>query len=517
MFESKSQHPKRPDRSRFGARALRTALAALLALPAVAHAGTGVFTTSTQTLPGTSITYTLATAPDTNSSNASLYPSYCGTNYNAFPYVMVVVGGYGHFYTAPGGAYNPSEETNYYTNSLDAMVNALRSKCTRVINVQTTGWSIFDYTGAVSLPAEPAGADYWVNLPLRRSASFVRAVIMHTQSKAAYSGAPHWYLQGGSGSSLHSAKLLDVYRTDADANASGFVFPVATALVSLPNSGNIWNGCANSNDYSLVKSVLNTVYKPIFGYTTSTGYVVTACQNIVANPNAHNWKFLTGVGLSRYLNSGRKITIMNGANDTLYKIDGNFAAFGWTMDNLLRDFGAVTGKCSNQAFSTSNDLAVVNTNRKYQCEARLAAWLYQNGGHGPINKTNSPSAVVDLANTALASGDVKGVIDGVSNNAVGGWACSHGSKAPIAVHLYVGGSAGVGTIIGGYAAANYSEPAVAAACGTNASAYRFSIPLSYSTRVAHAGKKIYIHAIHPTGATPNWLLTASGVYAVPAP
>lgn len=504
MSENQSQSSKR-HRSRRNANlwttaSRRAALAAMLALPAVAHAGTDLFTVSQRTLPGTSITYRLGTL-----SSPSTYYSHCG-NYNALPYVMVVVGGFGHF------AGNPQGETDFYYGKLRPMVNNLRLKCTRVVSIETTGWSIFTYSGADSLPAEPAGADYWVNLPLRRSASFVRATILHTQGMPEYSAAPHWYLQGGSGSSLHSAKLLDVYRTDADANASGFTFPVAVALESLPNSGNIWNGCRYSNDISTVKYVLNEVYKGIFSYGT-----VTACQNIVANPGAHNWKFLTGAGLSRYLNGGRKITIIDGANDPIYKDGTSYLADSWTMDKLLIDFGAVTGKCSGQPFINSSDLAAVNTNRKYQCESRLAAWLYQNGGHGPINNTTSPAAAADLANWALAPGDVKGVIDGVSNNNVTGWACSFGNKAPIAVHLYVGGSAGTGTLIGSYWAANYSEPAVATQCGTNASAYRFSIPLSYSTRVSHVGKKIYIHGIHPTGATPNWLLHASGVYTVPAP
>lgn len=120
--------------------------------------------------------------------------------------------------------------------------------------------------------------------------------------------------------------------------------------------------------------------------------------------------------------------------------------------------------------------------------------------------------------TAVAGsfGTTKGIIDGVSNNRVNGWACSHGARIPVDVHLYVGGPAGVGTIIGGYASDFASEPAVANACGSDGVAYRFSIRLPLSVRQAHQGKKIYLYAIHPAGGANN-PLSNSGVFPVPVP
>lgn len=114
-------------------------------------------------------------------------------------------------------------------------------------------------------------------------------------------------------------------------------------------------------------------------------------------------------------------------------------------------------------------------------------------------------------------GNVAGVIDSVQNNTVYGWACANGNPYSIAVHLYVGGSAGTGAVIGGYVANSASEPAVANACGSFGTAYRFQIPLSLATRQAHVGKKVYIHAIQPTGTSPNYLINNSGVFSVPAP
>lgn len=126
--------------------------------------------------------------------------------------------------------------------------------------------------------------------------------------------------------------------------------------------------------------------------------------------------------------------------------------------------------------------------------------------------------------TAVAGsfGQTKGVIDGVVSNRVNGWACSFGARIPVDVHLYVGGPAGVGTGIGSYSSdfASTSDAdriAVANACGSDGVAYRFSIRLPRPVRLAHQGKKIYVYAIHPTGALPNNATSNSGLFPVPAP
>ncbi len=126
--------------------------------------------------------------------------------------------------------------------------------------------------------------------------------------------------------------------------------------------------------------------------------------------------------------------------------------------------------------------------------------------------------------TAVAGsfGQTRGVIDGVASQRVNGWACSYGARIPVDVHLYVGGPAGVGTGIGSYPSDFASTTvadrnAVASACGSDGVAYRFSIRLPLSVRQAHQGKKIYVYAIHPTGALPNNVTSNSGVFPVPVP
>jgi hypothetical protein len=121
---------------------------------------------------------------------------------------------------------------------------------------------------------------------------------------------------------------------------------------------------------------------------------------------------------------------------------------------------------------------------------------------------------------AWSYGDVVGVIDGVSswggNYYVTGWACALGNPQSIAVHMYVGGDAGSGHFAEAVGAYQASEPAVAAACLSTGSAYRFSFPLPSYMISLYAGMPIYVHAISPTGG-PNNLINNSGNTYMPFP
>lgn len=113
---------------------------------------------------------------------------------------------------------------------------------------------------------------------------------------------------------------------------------------------------------------------------------------------------------------------------------------------------------------------------------------------------------------------VTGVIDevyvvaGVTN--IRGWACVAGEANSIPVHLYVGGPAGAGELILGISANQPSEPAVAAACSSTGSAYRFKISVS-TTLAPHKGKAIYIHGISGRDNIINNILHNSGSFFVP--
>ena len=136
-----------------------------------------------------------------------------------------------------------------------------------------------------------------------------------------------------------------------------------------------------------------------------------------------------------------------------------------------------------------------------------------NGGGDP------PTDPVDVPPPS-SSGEVLGHIDSAlpqgSGAVVNGWACHQGWEGSINVHLYVGGSAGVGTLVTAATANGASEAAVATACGSTGTAYRFAISMTPEQRSAHAGQPVYVHGISPVG-NDNLLLENSGTHTVPAP
>ncbi len=114
---------------------------------------------------------------------------------------------------------------------------------------------------------------------------------------------------------------------------------------------------------------------------------------------------------------------------------------------------------------------------------------------------------------------VIGVIDGVYSQGgltgLAGWACVTGDPSSIGVHLYVGGPAGAGELVGGYPANQASEPAVASLCKTNGKAYRYVIILDAETLRRHQGKLIYVHGIAGRAGVINDILDNSAAFLVP--
>ena len=115
---------------------------------------------------------------------------------------------------------------------------------------------------------------------------------------------------------------------------------------------------------------------------------------------------------------------------------------------------------------------------------------------------------------------VRGYIDGVVSDGnqviFYGWACAEGIAQSIAVHFYAGGPAGSGSFLVAGTANQPSEPAVAAACGVGAGAYRYSVGLPYGPEAVMqlGGLKVYVHGISPLGGS-NRLLGNSGAFPLP--
>jgi len=115
--------------------------------------------------------------------------------------------------------------------------------------------------------------------------------------------------------------------------------------------------------------------------------------------------------------------------------------------------------------------------------------------------------------------NITGNIDGITLSGIqyyiSGWACAKNYPASVDVWIYVGGPAGIGTWLGSGTANLNSEPAVAAACNSTGSQYRFSVPIPNSITQSYGGQAIYVHGISPFGLT-SYLLGNSGAFTVPA-
>ncbi|MDQ3205673.1 MAG: Ig-like domain-containing protein, partial [Pseudomonadota bacterium] len=178
------------------------------------------------------------------------------------------------------------------------------------------------------------------------------------------------------------------------------------------------------------------------------------------------------------------------------------------------------GSVAKVEFFAGATLLGTDTAAPYQVTwGNVAAGTYSVTAKATDNNGNS--AVSAAQSVVVGTSTIKGNIEGLTADAalayrLQGWACSTGRDASVVVHVYVGGPAGSGDFLIAHGADQPSEPAVAAACQANGTAYRFSIPISDAMRQQHANKKIHVHGISPVGAS-NLTIDGSGVLSIPAP
>lgn len=135
--------------------------------------------------------------------------------------------------------------------------------------------------------------------------------------------------------------------------------------------------------------------------------------------------------------------------------------------------------------------------------------IYVHVINNSTNPTIEPAGVHSIPNISAPVGkEIRGVIDRVeSDGTVVGWLCLAGQAAPAEFHVYGGGAAGVGTMVGSGIANVSSEPAVAQACGDSTnSPHRFA----YKPPAGWSGKTIYIHGINNSD---NKTITNSGSFS----
>lgn len=116
---------------------------------------------------------------------------------------------------------------------------------------------------------------------------------------------------------------------------------------------------------------------------------------------------------------------------------------------------------------------------------------------------------------------VMGFIDGPSGTitnasySINGWACQTGFTQSIRIHVYLGGKAGQeGQLFKKISANRASEPAVANACQSTGTAYRFQIPITRAEANQHGAKTVFVHGISIAG-TGNRLMHRSGQFTIP--
>ena len=120
-----------------------------------------------------------------------------------------------------------------------------------------------------------------------------------------------------------------------------------------------------------------------------------------------------------------------------------------------------------------------------------------------------------LGHTSLAQ--IKGYVDTTDGSKIRGWACDQNVNESIRVHIYLNGPAGRGgTFFKSLPTNRSSENAIHNICKTPGSTtHRFHLTLSKSERLAHKGKKIFVHGL--SKKHPNIQLNNSGKYAITAP
>ncbi len=130
-----------------------------------------------------------------------------------------------------------------------------------------------------------------------------------------------------------------------------------------------------------------------------------------------------------------------------------------------------------------------------------------------VGCSTNPNTPPPVAPTPKVIGSVDGILQTSGRTLLHGWACNVGDPDAIFIHLYLGGPAGTGQFFGQFTPSVPSEPAVAAACQTQGSLYRFEVDLS-GFLASNPGAKVYVHGISSTGGS-NELIANSGLYALP--
>jgi hypothetical protein len=113
-------------------------------------------------------------------------------------------------------------------------------------------------------------------------------------------------------------------------------------------------------------------------------------------------------------------------------------------------------------------------------------------------------------------GNLDSVVQTTTGVVVTGWACDKGQNKSIDVHVYAGGPAGKGTIIGHGTSNRESSDKIASLCGGTRVGHRFRVGITQAMVNSHRGQRVYVHGISVSGGA-NSTISKSGDLRVPNP
>lgn len=265
---------------------------------------------------------------------------------------------------------------------------------------------------------------------------------------------------------------------------------IATATVDGPIAG---SGDAVTSTYSAAGELLSVV--------NSLGHAIT-------------YSGYNGLGLPG------KITGVNGdVTEYDYDVRGRViaerrvtaAGVAETRNRYAQDLLAATTSADGVETRYEYDAA-----RRLTDEYRQEADGSYSRRHYELNAMSRPTSIevsrTNFTPDTRVAGNVEGLIREGNQYSLSGWACSTGVRDPIDVDVYAGSS-----FLARARAEWDSEPAIAAACGTQGSRYRFRVPLTLEMRQQRGGQALNVYGISPTGVgANNLLLNGSGAYTIPA-
>ncbi len=272
------------------------------------------------------------------------------------------------------------------------------------------------------------------------------------------------------------------------------------------------------------------VYSTCTPYQTTTPFYLgftnfSTCAALIAQPDALNRGLtatpFTGSQITAFRNKAQLHLLVGSADDVVAPYTGNQGIENYLSSSNLGPYttrvtDTLPPSSSRITFTTITGAGHSNLwNYNDAAETRLCRLMarkFNNGDSTPSVDTR-PSTVDNNCDSATYNpGSIVGIVDSSApGGIISGWACAYGSPISITTHLYVGGPAGAGTLLTdqgyGFKANKSSEPAVAAACGSTGTAYRFRIVLTPADRLAHRNKAIYLYGIHPVNSALNSALT----------